>query len=69
MQSKIGTVKQNEYRKFIKVLKKIEVKEGKKFISIEPLKNDLIVDFEIIFNNPIIGEQEEKNLTMSDIMI
>ena len=27
---------------------KVEVKDGKKFISIEPLEKDLIIDFEII---------------------
>ena len=46
-------------RKFIKV-KKVEVKDGEKYISIEPHENDLIVDFEIIYKNHI--EQEEKNL-------
>ena len=61
----VGVEKQNEYRKFIKVLKKIEVKEGKKFISIEPLKNDLIIDFEIIFNNPLIRTRR-KEFKMSD---
>ena len=61
----VGVEKQNEYRKFIKVLKKIEVKEGKKFISIEPSKNDLIIDFEIIFNNPLIRTRR-KEFKMSD---
>ena len=37
----VGVEEQNEPRKFIKVLKKIEIKEGQKFISIEPLKQDL----------------------------
>ncbi len=50
----VGREEQNEPRKFIKVLKKVEVKDGQKFISIEPLNQDLIIDFEIIFNNPLI---------------
>ena len=29
-----------------KLKKKVEVREGEKFISIEPTKNDLIIDFE-----------------------
>ena len=33
----VGVEEQGVPRKFIKVLKKIEVKDGKKFISIEPL--------------------------------
>ena len=49
-----GIEEQEQPRKFIKVLKKVEIKEGQKFISIEPLKQDLIIDFEIIFNNPLI---------------
>ena len=55
-----GVEEQNEPRKFIKVLKKIEVKEGQKFISIEPLKQDLIIDFEIIFNNPLIRTRRKE---------
>ena len=55
-----GVEEQNEPRKFIKVLKKIEVKDGKKFISIEPLNQDLIIDFEIIFNNPLIRTRRKE---------
>ena len=56
----VGVEEQNEPRKFIKVLKKIEVKDGQKFISIEPLKQDLIIDFEIIFNNPLIRTRRKE---------
>ena len=49
----VGIKEQSELRKFINVLKKIEVREGQKYISIEPLNNDLIVDFEIIYNNSL----------------
>jgi len=55
-----GVKEQNEPRKFIKVLKKIEVKDGQKFISIEPLNQDLIIDFEIIFNNPLIRTRRKE---------
>jgi len=55
-----GIEEQNEPRKFIKALKKIEVKDGKKFISIEPLNQDLIIDFEIIFNNPLIRTRRKE---------
>jgi len=55
-----GVEKQNEPRNFIKVLKKIEVKDGQKFISIEPLNQDLIIDFEIIFNNPLIRTRRKE---------
>ena len=62
----VGTEEQNETRKFIKVLKKIEVKDGQKFISIEPLNQDLIIDFEIIFNNPLIRTRRKEFKFSSD---
>jgi UDP-3-O-[3-hydroxymyristoyl] N-acetylglucosamine deacetylase len=55
-----GIEEQNEPRKFIKVLKKVEVKDEQKFISIEPLNQDLIIDFEIIFNNPLIRTRRKE---------
>ena len=42
------------------MLKKVEVKDGQKFISIEPLEQDLIIDFEIIFNNPLIRTRRKE---------
>ena len=56
----VGAEEQNEPRKFIRVLKKIEVQDGEKFISIEPLNQDLIIDFEIIFNNPLIRTRRKE---------
>jgi len=61
----VGTKEQKELRKFIKVLKKVEIQEGKKYISIEPLENDLIVDFEIVYNNPLIRTRR-KEFKLSD---
>jgi UDP-3-O-[3-hydroxymyristoyl] N-acetylglucosamine deacetylase len=49
-----GTEEQNYPKKFINVLKKIEIKDGSKSISIEPLAKDLIIDFEIVYKNPLI---------------
>jgi len=63
-----GTQDQNYPRKFIKVLKKIEVKDGPKYISIEPLKHDLIIDFEIVYNNPLIRtRRKEFKLSNGDL--
>ena len=63
-----GVEEQDEPRKFIKVLKKIEIKDGDKFISIEPLNQDLIIDFEIIFNNPLIRtRRKEFKLSNDDL--
>ena len=49
-----GIKEQSELREFIQVEKKIEVREGDKFISIEPSNSDLIIDFEIVYENPLI---------------
>ena len=46
--------------KFIKVLKKVEIQDGSKHISIEPLSKDLIIDFEIVYKNPLIRTRRKK---------
>ena len=61
----VGIKEQKKSRKFIKTLKKVEIQEGKKYISIEPLENDLIVDFEIIYSNPLIRTRR-KEFKLSD---
>jgi len=54
--------------KIIKILNKIEFKDGKKIISIEPSKTTLEIDFEIKFNNPLISTQRNKiNVYESDL--
>ena len=62
----VGVEDQNQARKFIKVLKKVEVKDGEKYISIEPHENDLIVDFEIIYKNPLIRTRRKEFKLSSD---
>ena len=65
----VGTQEQKSLKKFIKVLKKVQIKEGSKYISIEPLEKDLIIDFEIVYKNPLIRTRRkafklsEANLT------
>ena len=55
--------------KIIKIEKKVSFKDGVKSISIEPNKINLDIDFEIKYNNPLIGNQRnlvkvyEENLT------
>ena len=46
--------------KIIKILNKVQLKDGKKEISIEPSKTSLEIDFEIKFQNPKIGTQRNK---------
>jgi len=43
--------------KIIKIEKKISLKDGPKSISIEPNKISLDIDFEIKYENPLIGNQ------------
>ena len=56
----IGTKNQDALRKFIKIKKKIEIKDGQKYISIEPLEKDLIIDFEIVYDNPLIRTRRKE---------
>ena len=60
-----GVKEQSALRQFINVEKKIEVREGEKYISIEPSNNDLIIDFEIVYKNPLIRTRR-KEFKLSD---
>ena len=63
-----GIQEQKFPKKFIKALKKIEIKDGSKYISIEPLNRDLVIDFEIIYNNPLIRtRRKEFKLSIGDL--
>ena len=55
-----GIKEQSAPRNFIKVEKKVVIKEGTKFISIEPSNNDLIIDFEIVYKNPLIRTRRKE---------
>ena len=64
----VGLEEQNSPKRFIKVLKKVEVKDGPKYISIESLKEDLIIDFEIVYSNPLIrSRRREFKLSNCDL--
>jgi UDP-3-O-[3-hydroxymyristoyl] N-acetylglucosamine deacetylase len=56
----VGIQEQNQVKKFIKVIKKVEIKEGEKYISIEPLEKDLIIDFEIVYKNSLIRTRRKE---------
>ena len=56
----VGVKEQSALRQFIKVEKKIKIKDGEKFISIEPSNNDLIIDFEIVYANPLIRTRRKE---------
>ena len=67
----IGLNKSNVPIKIISVNKKIIFEEGDKFISIEPSKTNLLIDFEIKYQNSFIGSQRNivdvYNSELSDI--
>ena len=54
---KTGVKESNTPIKIIKIEKKIEFQDGEKFISIEPSKVSLEVDFELKYENLLIGNQ------------
>ena len=53
-------------KKFIKVLKRCEINRDGKSISIEPYENDLIIDFEIVYKNQLIGTQRKSINVLED---
>ena len=44
-------------KKFLRITKEVEIKEGKKFAKISPSK-EISFDFEIFFEHPMIGNQK-----------
>ena len=55
-----GLEKSSEPIKIIKIQKKITYNHGKKFISIEPSKLSLDINFKLKFDDCLIGNQENK---------
>ena len=55
-----GFESSNKPIKIIKINKKVEFKDGERFISISPSKLSLDIDFELKYQNPIIGNQKNK---------
>ena len=55
--NKAGIETSNEPIKIIKIDKKIEFTDGAKYISIEPSKMSLDIDFELKYENSLIGNQ------------
>ena len=66
--SKVGVKILNAKRKYLKITKKIELKENEKVISIEPNKEGLKVDFQLVYSNQVIGTQSNQiNFTDSNL--
>ena len=56
----VGLESSNKPIKIIKINKKVEFKNGDKFISIEPSKLSLDIDFQLKYQNQTIGNQRNK---------
>ena len=57
---KVGFKVSDKPIKIIKINKKVEFKDKERFISIEPSKLSLDIDFEIKYKNKLIGNQKNK---------
>ena len=55
---KIDLIDQTKKRKYLKISSKVELKDGKRKISIEPNKFSLAVNFQLNYDNKIIGKQK-----------
>ncbi len=55
--------------KIIKIEKKVQINESGKFISIEPSKLSLDIDFELKYENQIIGNQRNKISVYKDDLV
>ncbi len=56
----VGLKTSNIPIKIIKINNRVTIEDGSKKITIEPSKINLDIDFEIKFNNPLIGTQRNK---------
>ena len=65
---KIKIIDQSEKRKYLKILTRIELKDGKKEISLDPNENSFVVDFQLNYNNNIIGKQKNNVNFQKDIL-
>ena len=58
----------SEKRKYLEILSKVELSDGKRKISVEPSNDTFEVQFELKYENKIIGNQKNKiNFSKDDI--
>ena len=58
--NKVGVKTLQAKRKFLKIIKKFELKEKEKTISIEPNCERLNVNFQLVYSNSVIGTQSNQ---------
>jgi len=54
-----GIQELDDNKKFLKITKEVEIKDNKKFAKLSPSKN-ILFDFEIYFDHPMIGKERFK---------
>ena len=58
--SDIGVVSQEENKQFIKILKKISVKNGTSKASLSPSKNNFDISYKLNYSHPLIKKKKNK---------
>ena len=58
--NEVGLKELKAKRKYLKIIKKINLKEDTRNISIEPDSEGLKVDFQLVYSNKVIGKQRNK---------
>ena len=58
--NKVGLKKQNSQKKFLKINEKINYTSGEKSISISPNDKYLEINYELNYNNKVIGKKKMK---------
>ena len=64
--NKVGLKKQNSQRKFLKINEKINYTSGEKSISISPNDKYLEINYELNYDNKVIGKQKNEVILDSD---
>jgi UDP-3-O-[3-hydroxymyristoyl] N-acetylglucosamine deacetylase len=59
MLQEAGIEELNASKKFIKITKEIEIKDGEKFAKLKPCKK-IVFNFEINFDHPVIGKEKRE---------
>ena len=62
----VGVEEQSKKRKYVKVLKEIEINEGNKHINLSSDSKSLKVDYELDYENKLISNQRNKINFLSD---
>ena len=64
--NKVGLKKQNSQRKFLKINEKINYTSGEKSISISPNDKYLEINYELNYDNKVIGKQKNEVILDND---